>query len=165
MTVDEFLAEIRDKKPPAPAAKLAAFEHALGHALPDDYRQFLITCNGGYVGGRLWFKGPTPEGEEGDAGVHHIGGFRDEDYFSLEHARRIYEGRIPRDLLWVMDDPFGNAICLGLNGSHRGRLYFWSHESEPDDDWDGAVETAGKVHLLANSFAEFVAGLRHRESN
>ena len=93
--------------------------------------------------------------------MHHIGGFRDESYFSLQYTREIYEGRIPNDLLWIMDDPFGNAICVGLNGAHCGRVYFWSHESEPDDeDWDGAVDTAGNVYLLATSFTEFVAGLR-----
>ena len=60
-----------------------------------------------------------------------------------------------------MDDPFGNAICLGIAGEYRGRIYFWDHEMEPDPgEWDGAVETAGNVQLLANSFGEFVAGLR-----
>jgi len=60
-----------------------------------------------------------------------------------------------------MDDPFGNAICLGVSGNHRGKVYFWDHESEPDpDEWDGRVETAGNVQLLADSFAAFVGGLR-----
>ena len=40
----------------------------------------------------------------------------------------------------------GNAICLGLSGEHRGRVYFWDHENEPDpDEWDGEVETAGNL--------------------
>jgi hypothetical protein len=48
-----------------------------------------------------------------------------------------------------------------IPGEHRGRVYFWDHENEPDlDEWDGAVETAGNVRLLANSFTDFVAGLR-----
>lgn len=59
-----------------------------------------------------------------------------------------------------MDDPFGNAICLRVNGDHWGSVYFWDHENEPDEDWDGSVETAGNVQLLANSFSEFVNGLR-----
>lgn len=97
-------------------------------------------------------------------GVHHIGGFREESYFSLEHARQACERRIPKELLWIVDDPFGNAICLGLSGMQRGRMYFWSHECEPDDEhWDGGAETAGNVYLLAGSFAECVAGLRRHE--
>ena len=80
---------------------------------------------------------------------------------SLAWARACYAGRIPVDLLWIMGDPFGNAICLGVGGTHRGRIYFWDHEMEPDpDSWDGQVDTAGNVSLIAGSFAEFVAGLR-----
>jgi hypothetical protein len=164
MTIDEFVAEIEEKLPPAPVDALGAFEADIGQRLPDDYRRFLVMCNGGYVGGRLWFTGPNPEGRDTDAGVHHIGGFRQENYFSLASARDCYQGsdqRIPKALLWIMDDPFGNAICLGLTGKHRGRVYFWDHECEPDpDDWDGQVETAGNILLLANSFTDFVAGLR-----
>ena len=59
-----------------------------------------------------------------------------------------------------MDDPFGNAICLGVTGVHRGQVYFWDHENMPDPElWDGSVQTAGNLDLLANSFTDFVAGL------
>jgi hypothetical protein len=137
------------------------FENLFGGRLPEDYREFLAACNGGYVGGALWFMGPSPAGEAAEAGIHHIGGFRAEDYFSLHSARQAYDGRIPRDLAWIMDDPFGNAICLGVAGEHRGRVFFWDHELEPDDErWDGSVESAGNLTVLANSFTEFVAGLK-----
>jgi hypothetical protein len=143
MTIDEFLQAIKKTAPPAPTHKLAQLEVALGVLLPD------------------WYKGPTPAGDPADAGVHHIGGFREESYFSLERARECYAGRIPNELLWIMDDPFGNAICLGVRGTHRGNIYFWDHEMEPDpDSWDGQVDTAGNVSLIAGSFAEFVAGLK-----
>jgi hypothetical protein len=161
MEISEFNEQIKHKQPPAPEAKLTAFEASLGCQLPEDYRQFLIACNGGHIGGRLWFHGPTPEGASADAGVHHIGGFREESYFSLVRHRDAYKGRIPNEMLWIMDDPFGNAICIGLTGTHRGRIYFWDHEREPDsDEWDGKADTAGNVQLLANSFTDFVAGLQ-----
>lgn len=149
MTIDELVSAVKDKMPPAPADELEAFEAELGEPLPEDYRRFLIECNGGYV--------------SGIAGVHHIGGLRPEDLYSLQLARENLQGdelRIPLALLWIMDDNFGNAICLGLTGKHRGRVYLWDHENEPDpDEWDGKVETADNVQLLANSFTEFVAGL------
>lgn len=161
VTIDEFLQAIKRTAPPAPTHKLAQLEVELGVLLPADYRGFLQTCNGGYVGGSLWYKGPTPAGDPADAGVHHIGGFREESYFSLEWARECYAGRIPDELLWIMDDPFGNAICLGVPGTHRGKIYFWDHEMEPDpDSWDGQVDTARNVSLIADSFTEFVAGLK-----
>lgn len=161
MTIDEFVAEVRDKNPPAPQRELEEFEVGLGTTLPDDYRRFLVSCNGGFAGGRFWFQGPTPEGKPADAGVHHVGGFRGEGHFSLTWHQKCYEGRIPKPLLWIMGDPFGNAICLGVTSKHRGKVYFWDHENEPDEDeWNGEVETAGNVRLLANSFTDFVAGLQ-----
>lgn len=161
MSIDEFLRFVKNKQPPAPSAELVALEDDLGCQLPGDYREFLIACNGGHVGGRLWFTGSTPDGSSADAGVHHVGGFRSESYFSIPHVRAIYGARIPKSLLWIMDDPFGNAICLGLEGDLRGRVFFWDHESEPDPDvWDGRAETAGNIRLLALSFVDFVSGLQ-----
>lgn len=153
VTLDEFIAEVEMKAPSATSAELVQFEAMIGHELPSEYRAFLTKCNGGYVGGRFWFFT-----EDIQAGVHHIGGIRD-DQLSLVSWRAIYEGRIPKCLLWIHDDPFGNAICLGLTGDHQGRLYFWDHEEEPFD-WDGEFESAGNISFLANSFTEYIAGLR-----
>lgn len=169
MNVAEFIAQMDSTLPPAPEAALAAFESTLGGRLPEDYRQFLVASNGGFIGGSLWFFGPTPDGSKADAGVHHIGGFREEPHFSLLWSRDCYQGdglRIPRELLWIMDDPFGNAICLGLTGEHRGRVYFWDHECEPDPaEWDGSVAAAGNVTLLANSFTNFIGGLKPSDAD
>lgn len=160
MTIDEFLQQIEHRQPPAPAVPLAELEAELGCALPADYRDFLVRCNGGFVGGELWFFGPTPEGHSVQAGVHHVGGFREESHFSIPETRAVYGGRIPAPLLWIMDDPFGNAICIAVGGERHGAVFFWDHEDEPDPDtWDGRMESAGNIGLLANSFTEFVAGL------
>ncbi len=159
-----FLQAIEMKLAPAPESELLAFEQALGCRLPEDYRDFLVSCNGGYVGGELWFTGPTPTGEKADAGVHHIGGFRQERHFSLPRARSRYAGRIPDDLLWIMDDPFGNAICLAIRGRYRDQIFFWDHENEPGEDSDGSVEGAGNLQLLAGTFAAFVSGLHPNDA-
>ncbi len=59
-----------------------------------------------------------------------------------------------------MNDPFGNAICLGLVGNTRGKIYFWDHDEEPDpEEWDGSVENAGNVSIVTDSFTELVDGL------
>ena len=161
MTIKEFIGEIKSKKPPIPKSQLEILEKAVGTKLPDDYRRFLINCNGGYVGGRFWFQGRKSKDAVAEVGINHIGGFRKQTYFSLAWARETYAGRIPKELLWIMDDPFGNAICLGINGRHREKIYFWDHENEPDPrKWNGKVTTAGNIHRIANSFSEFVAGLQ-----
>jgi SMI1-KNR4 cell-wall len=167
MRLDEFIAGIEKKQPLTSLEPLIHFETALGATLPDDYRQFLIDCNGGVYRGRHWFFGPTPEGGKTDAGIHHIGGLREEAHLSLIASRDVYQSashaRIPRSLLWIMDDPFGNAICIGLTATYRGLVYFWDHELEPDaDDWDGHVESSGNITLLAASFTGFIAALKPR---
>jgi hypothetical protein len=150
------------KAPPPSQDQLEAFEAEIGAALPDDYRRFLLRSNGGTLD---WyeFQGPTPEGRSWTVVVSDVGGLRDEANLSLRHARSCYQGhelQIPRALLWIMGDPGGNAVCLGLTGDYRGRVYFWIHDEQPDpEEWDGGVETAGNVILLADSFTDFVAGI------
>jgi hypothetical protein len=164
MTLDELLAALEDKSPPAPADALERFEETLGHRLPDDYRAFLISCNGGYGRGYVQFRGPTARRNVIVACLNHVGGLREEKYYSLERAYQkyqVWEVRIPKDLIWIADDPYGNGICLGVSGTSRGRVFFWDHENEPDPNrWSGVVETADNVDLLANSFQEFVSGLQ-----
>jgi cell wall assembly regulator SMI1 len=167
VTIEELVQAIDGKSPPANETEIAAFEAELGATLPADYRRFLVLCNGGHLGGTLWYIGPTPEGRTADAGIHHIGGFRGESYFSLRANRAVYQGsevRIPLELLWIMDDPFGNAICLGVDGPSRGKVFFWDHEVPPTlGVWNGRVESAENIQLLADSFTEFVSGLHPTE--
>ena len=184
MTIDDFIAAVEagadkalppaavsllgpSKVPPPSPSQVEAFEAEIGTTLPDDYRRFLLRTNGGNVD---WyqFEGLTPEGKSWTAVVSHVGGLREEPDLSLRFARGCYQGRelqIPRALLWIMGDPGGNAICIGLTGKYRGRVYFWIHDEQPDpQEWDGEVETAGNVILLANSFTDFVAGIVPRDS-
>jgi hypothetical protein len=147
-----------EKIAPASPDDVASFEAEIGATLPDDYRQFLLRSNGGSLGDNY-------EVVEGYVIIGSVGGFR--EGYSLRSARGCYQGspvRIPRALLWIMDDPGGNAICLGLTAEHWGKVYFWDHDEEPyPDEWDGQVETAGNIQVLANSFTEFVARLSRRE--
>jgi hypothetical protein len=164
VTIEELVPLIEKRSPPAPEAEIQRLEHEIGASLPADYRRFLSACNGGYLGGRLWFTRPGLGGRHAHVGLHHVGGFRTESHFSLDSARAGYQAedevRIPLELLWIMDDPFGNAFCLGLFDERRGRVYFWDHDEEPDpDEWDGSVASAGNLLLLADSFEAFVAGL------
>ncbi len=46
-------------------------------------------------------------------------------------------------------------ICLGIKGKRRGKVYFWDHEDEFDDNGEGRQDY-GNVYLLANSLDEFL---------
>lgn len=145
MTIDAFLEHIDDKKPLASDADIARFERSLGIVLPADYRAFLQRCNGGYAGGSVWDL-------EHDVGVHHIGGFRAEDYFSLPRHCDSLRRFLPADVIPIADDPFGNAICIGIKGASLGKIYFWDHESAEDSP-----------KFVADSFTEFVERLEEQQ--
>jgi hypothetical protein len=164
MTLDEFRAYLAKPGTPLTEAEIAAFEKEIGTNLPGDYRAFLRDVNGGWLGGALLISGTTADGEPFDSDLHHIGGLRAEPHMDLRNARSVYQdwlARIPRDLIWIMDDSGGNAICLGIAGEARGQVYFWDHEREPDlDETDGTIEGMGNISLIAHSFATFFSGLQ-----
>jgi len=145
MTLDAFLEHIEDKQPLASDGDIVQFERSLGVSLAADYRAFLQRCNGGYAGGSVWDL-------ERDVGVHHIGGFRKEEHFSLRSHYDSLREFLPADMIPIADDPFGNAICLGIRGANVGKIYFWDHESAD----------AAPAHV-ADSFTEFVARLEEQQ--
>lgn len=162
MNLEEFLALTEDKGRRPSKSAIQSFEKDIGAALPADYRAFLERCNGGYVGGSIWFAEKKAGAVRRTVGVQHVGGLRRDEDYSLKAAYKLYqvENRwIPLDLLWIMDDPFGNATCIGVRGAYLGKIYFWDHEAIPSADaWDGGVETAGNVTLTAPSFGAFLDG-------
>jgi len=62
--------------------------------------------------------------------------------------------RIPRDMIPIARDSFGNQICIGVSGPRCGYVYFWDHENEDEDE-----PTYRNMHLVAKSFQEFLAQL------
>jgi hypothetical protein len=129
--------------------------------------RFPAASNGGYAGGKVLFLGSGPD-DGPVTGVHHAGGFREDHGASPERRRERFQTGdpppIPRDRIWIMDDPSGNPTCLGIAGVHRGRVYFCDVEKGPDPGaWDGRLESAGCFTRLADSFAAFMAGLHPRD--
>jgi hypothetical protein len=73
----------------------------------------------------------------------------DEDYNLLDNVD-IFRDRIPKGLVPVACDPFGNQILLGVNERH-GVVFFWDHELETGDD-----PTWNNVSQIAPSFNDFL---------
>lgn len=170
MTIDEFIEVLEHKLSSLPEGQLETFEAEIGSRLPEDYRQFLYRTNGGYIRTWLQFQGRTPEGRSPSHFVSNVVGLREEPDLSLRVTRRQHiadpgpqagpEIKIPPTLLLIMSDPSGNGFCLGLIGKYHGKVYFWVHDEPPsEEEWDGEVETAANIALLANSFTDFISGV------
>jgi cell wall assembly regulator SMI1 len=127
---------------------LESFEKKLGCRLPTEYRDFLLVHNGGK---------PDPSDfqlgiEEADS-LHHVYGLNTKNHSDIKNSFNCFKGRIPRQLLPIADDPFGNQICIGISGKHRGRVYFWDHEKET------VLRKFKATTILAASFGEFLNSL------
>lgn len=149
-----------EASPHAVESEVTSFESRIGCRLPEDYRQFLVATNGGYLAGKIRFSNGSDRDEDCQPEIDLISGVRQDESFSLDWARECYQLsilRIPREMLWIMRDPFGNGILIGLEGEYRGKMYFWDHECEPNPSkWDGKPSKAANITFLTNSFTEFV---------
>jgi cell wall assembly regulator SMI1 len=163
MTLDEFVARLVDREPPASPGDVEALESEIGSRLPDDFRRFLMRCDGGYAAGTC-FVGPKPDGEDTYVTIADVFGLRYGDDRSLRHLIRSSSAgpsSRPPALLPIMGDLGGNLICLALTGEDRGRVYFFDHERSPDpSDWEDGVGPESHLERLADSFADFVDGLQ-----
>jgi hypothetical protein len=142
---------------------IAEFEIRRGVLLPAEYKVFLLKSNGGW---------PTPNicevpgwhGQGSELGSFY--GIHDGPKTKrLDRACDVYDERIPADLIPIAYDANGNAICIGWKGERQGKIYFWDHEDELDEDgclrYDDCI-----VFLLANSLQEFLDSLMtHEESD
>ena len=140
----------------ASEASLQAFERQIGYSLPDDYRHFLATENGGKPSQRV-FGFRTKDGEETSA----IRAFFTLDlaskHYFIQDRIATYKERLPSGLLPIACDSFGNLVLLDIGAKAVGSIYFWDHERESMDDptWDN-------ISFVASTFTELVSLLHLR---
>jgi hypothetical protein len=135
---------------------IAQFEARWGVMLPLEYKQFLLTSNGGM---------PIPENFEipgfhgqGSALTSFYGIHDGPEHNRLDRACEVHKDRIPADLIPIAWDAFGNEVCIGWKGKRRGKIYFWDHEDELDENGLHRQDYSN-VFLVANSLDEFLNNL------
>lgn len=147
---------------------LAEFERKHGFLLPTTYRAFLLQHNGGTPEPSSFCRKRSKEPSEV---CRYFFGLRSgRSYAEMEDALETYLGedetRIPRRLLPIAEDPFGNLICLSLRGEDAGKVYFWHHEEEMDQKRrkTGDVNDAA-ISLIADSFDAFLTQFAEDEDD
>lgn len=132
--------------------QIQTLEKQIGCGLPDEYREFLKTVNGGH---------PNPDCVDvpGVAGIDKLGvgplfhlqpskPVVDELSYEFERARALLpEGHLP---IAGSSDLF----TLSLKPKSFGAVHWWFHETDDVDDDGNYLDSAG--YLLAGSFDEFL---------
>lgn len=134
---------------------LQLFEKKIGHRLPEDYRQFLKSSNGGILSDELAFNF-TEDGKPSDTVLSEFYTLADDAEFgTLNDAIEVFvhENRMPSWFLPIADDVFGNQICISLANDDIGCIYFWNHEDEAESSDNSKFKNISRI---STSFSEFV---------
>lgn len=149
--------QLEDTGPTVPAEIIDEFERRVGATLPQEYRQFLLTVNGGWATTDFHH----PASADGDHGVRCLYGIGVEDeYRSMERSLGAYEGRYPAEFLPFGEDPGGNLVLIQWRGSDVGSVHFWDHEEEADED---EPPTYRNITRISDSFSAYLEELEPYE--
>jgi hypothetical protein len=141
---------------PTSLDEIHQFEARRGLVLPAEYKQFLLKSNGG-MPTHDCFVIPGFHGH-GSSLNSFYGIHDDAPHHQLDRALKTYQDRVPDDLIPIAYDAGGNVICIGWTGERLGKIYFWDHEDEIDEE--GCFrQDYRNVFLVANSLQEFLDNL------
>lgn len=134
---------------PATETQVEKLEQRLGAKLPEDYRRFLMTINGGRREGGGW------ELPEYDLAVDTFYGLRGDFYDLADAVDRLLRrepgtDHFPPDTIPIGYELGGNPILMKYRGKDAGSVWFWDEMG--DEDW----------RKIAPSFDAFIAML-HQE--
>ena len=135
---------------------ISTFEKEFGLSLPEEYKNFLLTYNGGKPKPRS-FDYKLKDGRSWSGGIRDFFGLGLDDWEDLRFYYSLYKDRIPKQMLPVGNDDGGNLVLLGLTHSMKGNVYFWDHNEESDDE---NLPTYDNIYFIANNFKEFLSNLR-----
>jgi len=139
---------------------LRAIEQFWGVGLPENYRNFLIEHNGGEPENKI-FKFQTQA--DGSCLDQFFGVVRDYNNNLLMKYKYLGD-RVMDTMLPIARDVYGNLILLTVKGKDRNKVYFWDHEMEADTE-NGEKADYSNLTLIADSFTEFVEGLRAEDQD
>jgi hypothetical protein len=154
---------------PLRSEELKEIESYLGVRLPNLYRTLLLTF------GAFDFKesvklDPITDNPKictiGFAGFY---GAPEKQFDGLLYHIKRYWNSLPRNLIAIANNVFGDLICLGIRSKEKGKLYFWSFQDRPDlglyweahgyDQPPPRELMFRNIHLIATSLEDFLMRL------
>ncbi len=146
---------------------LTEIEKKINHKLPKEYKEFMLQYNGGAAfpnAFKIQWSGQEGAEEDDEGQLAYIFSIHDGPNSNFLKNYITYNGRIPRDTIAIASDPCGNAILLGTGESNEGKVYFWDHNYEIDEEEEEEPDYRN-VGLIANSFNEFIDSLYDDEAD
>lgn len=131
-----FEIEPFDGVTPASKADISKFESELGHKLPADYRNFLLTLNGGQTSQDeiVVHEHPDPSGYVASIRAFYSLSAAAPSYAHLYSALRSGYFKLPRGHV-AISDSHGNLVTIDA-GAPSGPVYYFDHEMPDQDDLD-----------------------------
>jgi SMI1-KNR4 cell-wall len=147
--------EIEHLESPLSKKDIKQFEEIKKVSLSKEYKEFLFKYNGGKPKSMRSFF--LKNGNPGSSVDNFLGIKHTLELQSMDYILRVFGERVPKDLLPIARDPYGNLICICVVEKNYGKIYFWDHENEIMDLkkepwWDN-------IYLVADSFNEFIDNL------
>jgi len=136
-------------------------EKELNIKFPEDYKQHLLKHNGGHP---IKNRYPMIECIDNDpnnntADIDWFLAIYDGEYDNFlkdYNTFKIWQKRMPDELIPIGCGSGGDQICISVKGNNYGKVYFWNHDWECEE---GEEPDYSNVHLIANSFTEFINSL------
>jgi len=148
--------QIESENNPINKIMIKEFENTLEIELAQKYKEFLLKYNGGEPEYYIFNKNLNL----GSIVVNILYGIQtNNDFDDLEKTNQIFENRIHKSFITIGDDPGGNQFLLGVKGKFKGKIYFWDHNTELDNDVFVENELPGNMYLLTDNFNEFIEKL------
>jgi hypothetical protein len=146
---------IQSTLPAVSAEELEAYESAMGVSLPEEYKRFLLSHNGGR---------PSPQQVDIPNTEHSVllfllYGIKEKRIpGDLAHELQRRRSDLPAGFIPIGHDPGGSPFLLATTGEHRGRVFFW------DRTWFFKDSSAtGNTYWIADSFPALLDSLYEAE--
>lgn len=153
---------LHDQGPSLSVAEIEALEQRLDAPLPDDYRKFLLECNGGTP---AWaaFRAGDEDGDGDEFWVdyfyridgHLAGPAADAPPGTLAFWREVLRGYLPSEAIPVACVARDSFWLLFLQGPRRGEVHLvdWDEVDESGEE-PSPEDLEPAMHLVAGSFGE-----------
>jgi cell wall assembly regulator SMI1 len=136
------------------------FEKKIVKKLPIEYRNFLLSHNGGIPLKKFFYLNDISYDKIWIDTFISLKKNKDSTVGDLFWVYNIHQelDNFPKRLLPIADDPGGNMICISIGEKDYGYIYYWLHDSSFGED---ESDPESYIQYLCDSFEYFINHLEY----